>query len=119
MRVIAPNRLMGIYSIANVILAGIGVLFPGWIGLWAIFVTSFFMSLMFPTIFALGLKGLGSDTKLGGSLLVMSIVGGAIFPLAMGYIAEATSSMADAMLVPMISYLFIVYFSFYGYKVRT
>jgi len=119
MRIIAPNRLMGFYSLVNVALVAIGVLLPGWIGLWAIFATSFFMSLMFPTIFALGLKGLGPDTKFGGSLLVMSIVGGALFPLAMGYVAETTSSMAEAMVIPMVSYLFIVYFSFVGYKVRT
>lgn len=118
MRTIAPNRLMGFYSIVNVLLVAIGVFFPGWVGLWAIFLTSFFMSLMFPTIFALGLKGLGPDTKLGGSLLVMSIIGGALFPLAMGYMAEATSSMAKAMIIPMISYLFIVYFSFVGSKIR-
>ena len=56
---------MGLYSVANVVLVAVGVTFPGWIGLWAIFLTSFFMSLMFPTIFALGIKGLGPNTKIG------------------------------------------------------
>src|SRR5207245_6378330 len=58
MRFIAPNRLMGTYSVINIALVLIGVVFPGWLGLWAILLTSLFMSLMFPTIFALGLKGL-------------------------------------------------------------
>ncbi len=52
MRFVAPNKLMGVYAVVNVILASVGVLNPGWIGLWAIFLTSLFMSLMFPTIFA-------------------------------------------------------------------
>src|SRR5271157_4244673 len=77
MKFIAPTRLMGIYSLINVALIGVGVFLPGWIGLWAIFLTSVFMSLMFPTIFALGLKGLGPNTKIGGSLIVMAIIGGA------------------------------------------
>jgi len=118
MRRVAPNSLMGIYSIINVLLVAIGIFFPGWIGLWAIFLTSFFMSLMFPTIFALGLKGLGPDTKLGGSLLVMSIIGGAVFTPAIGLLAEATSSMAKAMTIPMLCYVFIAYFAFVGSKFR-
>src|SRR6266481_4886217 len=78
MRFINPGKLMGAYCIANIVLVGVAVLIPGWLGLWCVFLTSFFMSLMFPTIFALGLKELGPNTKLGGSLLVMAIVGGAV-----------------------------------------
>src|SRR6202012_2486547 len=77
MRVITPGKLMAVYSFANVALLLIGVLHPGQAGLYAILASSFFMSLMFPTIFALGLKDLGPNTKLGGSLLVMTIIGGA------------------------------------------
>ena len=119
MRTVAPNRLMGIYALINVLLVAIGVLRPGWIGLWAIFLTSFFMSLMFPTIFGLGLRGLGPDTKLGGSLLVMAIIGGAVFTPAMGLLAEATSSMAKGVLIPMLSYIFIAYFAFVGYRQKS
>ena len=118
MKFIAPSKLMGIYSIVNVVLVGIGVLRPGWIGLWAIFLTSFFMSLMFPTIFALGLKGLGPNTKIGGSLIVMAVIGGAIFTPIMGRIFEATHSMATAMIVPLVCYLFISYYAFVGSKSR-
>ncbi len=118
MRFIQPNILMGIYSLANVALVSIGVLFPGWLGLWAIFLTSFFMSLMFPTIFALGLKGLGENTKLGGSLIVMAIIGGAVFTPLMGLVFQATMSMAKAMLIPLGCYAFLAYFAFVGSKVR-
>jgi FHS family L-fucose permease-like MFS transporter len=113
MRFVPPNKLMGLYSCANVALLMIAVFFPGWLGLWAVLLTSFFMSLMFPTIFALGLKGLGPNTKLGGSLIVMAIVGGALFPLLMGLIATK-SSMAQAMLVPLGCYVFVAYYAFIG-----
>ncbi len=114
MKFVRPNILMGAYSLVNLILVAFGILLPGWIGLWAIFITSFFMSLMFPTIFGLGLRGLGPNTKLGGSLLVMAIIGGAVFTPVMGLVAEATGSMAKAMIVPLFCYSFIAYFSFLG-----
>jgi MFS transporter, FHS family, L-fucose permease len=116
MRTVAPNKLMGAYSIANVVLVAVGVLFPGWVGLWCIFLTSFFMSLMFPTIFALGLKGLGPNTKIGGSLLVMAIVGGAVLTPAMGLISERLHSVVGAYLVPLAAYIFIAVYSFFGSK---
>jgi FHS family L-fucose permease-like MFS transporter len=118
MRFIRPNVLMGTYSIINVLLVATGVLFPGWVGMGAIFLTSFFMSLMFPTIFALGLKGLGPNTKIGGSLIVMAIIGGAVFTPLMGLVAEGAHSMAMAMLVPLACYAFIAYYGFLGSKVR-
>ncbi|HSU31553.1 MAG TPA: L-fucose:H+ symporter permease [Bryobacteraceae bacterium] len=118
MRFVEPNVLMGFYSLANVLLVAVGVLFPGWLGLWAIFLTSFFMSLMYPTIFALGLRGLGPNTKIGGSLIVMGIVGGAVFTPLMGLVFGATMSMAKAMLVPLCCYVFIAYFAFIGSQMR-
>jgi len=111
---ISPGRLMGAYSVANIVLVGIAVSHPGWLGLWCVFLTSFFMSLMFPTIFALGLKGLGPNTKLGGSLLVMAIVGGAILPPLMGFISVKTHSLALAYAVPLLAYLVIAFYSFWG-----
>ena len=65
MRFVAPTKLLGSYAMVNVALVGFAMLRPSWAGLWALFATSFFMSLMFPTIFALGLKGLGPNTKIG------------------------------------------------------
>jgi MFS transporter, FHS family, L-fucose permease len=112
MAYIKPARLMGLYSIANIILVLLGVLFPGWIGMWAIFLTSFFMSLMYPTIFATSIKGLGKNVKIGGSILVMAIIGGSICTPLMGYISEVTASMAVAMIIPLIAYTYICYYSF-------
>jgi FHS family L-fucose permease-like MFS transporter len=90
------------------------VINPGTIGGLTLVASSFFMSLMFPTIFALGLKGLGKNTKLGGSFIVMAIVGGAVFPPLMGLIMLYTKSMASALIVPLISYFFIAYYSYKG-----
>ena len=61
MKFVAPNKLLGTYALVNIALVAVGVFSPGWVGLWALFLTSFFMSAMFPTIFALGLKKLGPN----------------------------------------------------------
>jgi MFS transporter, FHS family, L-fucose permease len=109
-----PKKLMGAYSIINVALCTIAILIPGIIGGWALVATSFFMSLMFPTIFALGIKGLGPNTKLGGSMIIMAIIGGAVWTPLMGMISDKTNSMALAIIIPLISYLFIIYYSYLG-----
>ena len=114
MKFVSPGLLMGIYSIANVILVITGIVNHGWIGLWGIFLTSFFMSLMFPTIFAMGLRGLGEDTKLGGSMLVMAIIGGAVITQTMALVAELSKSLASAYLVPLFCYIVIAVYSFVG-----
>jgi FHS family L-fucose permease-like MFS transporter len=117
MQYIRPNVLMGSYALINMALLGIGVVLPGWVGLWSIFFTSFFMSLMFPTIFALGLKELGPNTKLGGSMIVMGIAGGAVFTPLMGLVA--VQSMALAMLIPLACYAVVAHFGFSGSRVRS
>ncbi|HVG27931.1 MAG TPA: L-fucose:H+ symporter permease [Acidobacteriaceae bacterium] len=94
MRWFHPPRMMAVYAIINIVLVTIGVLHPGPVGAGAILLTSFFMSMMFPTIFALGVKGLGPRTKLASSLLVMSIIGGGILPPIVGLIAKHTGSYA-------------------------
>jgi FHS family L-fucose permease-like MFS transporter len=114
MRTISPHKLMGAYSLVNIVLVSLGVFFPGWFGLWCVLLTSFFMSLMFPTIFAMGLKGLGPNTKIGGSLLVMAIVGGAAMTPLMGFISEKFHSIAWAYTVPLFSYIIIALYSFFG-----
>jgi MFS transporter, FHS family, L-fucose permease len=111
MRYVRPYRLMALYSVINIVLVGVGVLFPGWVGLWAIFSTSLFMSVMFPTIFALGIEGLGKNTKIGGSLIVMSIVGGAVLTPLMGWISQTTHRISLAYTVPLISYCVIAIYS--------
>jgi FHS family L-fucose permease-like MFS transporter len=114
MRFFAPNRILGVFALVNVVLVTIGVLQPGQVGVWAIFMTSFFMSLMFPTIFALGIKRLGPNTKIGCSLLVMSIIGGAVLTPLMGLLAEAGHRTAVAYLVPLAGYLCVAAYAFYG-----
>lgn len=114
MKFVKPNRLMGVFALINIALVGVGVLFPGWVGLWAIFLTSFFMSLMYPTIFALGLRGLGANTKIGSSLIVMAIIGGAVFTPVMGLVFEASKSMATVMLVPLACYVIVACYAFWG-----
>jgi MFS transporter, FHS family, L-fucose permease len=119
MKYLSPARLMGLYGVINCVLVGIGVLMPGWVGVIALLLTSFFMSLMFPTIFALGIKELGPNTKLGGSLMIMSIIGGAAFPPIEGLIYGATGSMAIAMTVLLVCYAFIAHYGFSGFKIRS
>jgi MFS transporter, FHS family, L-fucose permease len=117
MRFLNPSKLLGTYAVINVVLVAVGVLMPGWTGLWALFLTSFFMSVMFPTIFALGLKELGPNTKIGGSFLVMAIVGGAVLTPIMGLISEK-NGIAAAYLVPLAAYFCVAIYSFAGAKVR-
>jgi FHS family L-fucose permease-like MFS transporter len=74
------------------------------------------MSLMYPTIFALGLQGLGSDAKVGGSLIVMAIIGGAVLTPLMGIIADFTKNIANAYYVPLFGYVFIACYSFFARK---
>jgi FHS family L-fucose permease-like MFS transporter len=114
MRFILPSRLMGAYALANMALLFVGVFRPGWVGVWCVFLTSFFMSLMFPTIFALGLKGLGPNTKIGGSFLVMAIIGGAVLTPLMGLVSEKFHSLALAYSIPLFAYFYISLYSFLG-----
>ncbi|HEX9200795.1 MAG TPA: L-fucose:H+ symporter permease [Acidobacteriaceae bacterium] len=112
MRLISPSKLLGIYGAMNVLMMGLAVLRPGMVGAWGIVAASFFLSIMFPTIFALGLKGLGENTKLAGSMLVMAIVGGAFFPLVLGAIARSTGSMALGYLVPLFCFAGVAVYGF-------
>ena len=112
MKHIAPAKLLGIYGAMNVLMMALAVTRPGMLGAWGIVAASFFLGIMFPTIFALGLKGLGENTKLGGSFLVMAIVGGAFFPLVLGWISRTTGSMALAYLVPLVCFAGV---SLYGF----
>jgi FHS family L-fucose permease-like MFS transporter len=90
----------------------------GSIAVYAIMVVPFFMSIMFPTIFALGIKGLGEETKIASSFLVMSIIGGGIIPLIMGYISDKTGSIQTAYIVPLFCFVVILFFAVKGYKIK-
>jgi len=111
MQRILPSRLMMVYAATNIVLLLVAILSPSWTGLMAVLATSFFMSLMFPTIFALGLKDLGPNTNIGGSLLVMTIIGGAVLTPLMGLLAEFRHSTAQAYLIPLAGYVVVILFS--------
>ena len=115
MRRIPASRLLALFAAGALLCGFIAVLTSGATPMWAIVVIGFFHSIMFPTIFALSLKNLGSYTKLGSSLLVMSIIGGAFFPAIMGRISDL-SSIQRAFLVPIVCYAYVLYFALRGYK---
>jgi FHS family L-fucose permease-like MFS transporter len=77
----------------------------------------FFESIMFPTIFALGVKNLGDYTKRGASFIIMSIVGGALMPYFMGWMADSYST-ATAYIIPMFCFAVVVLFAWKGYQVK-
>ena len=106
---IAPWLIMTVFAVVNVALMAVAFLAPGQIGLYAMVATPFFMSIMFPTIFALSVKNLGPLTKAGSSLLIMSIIGGAIFPAMMGRVSDM-SAINVAMLSPLACFAVIAFF---------
>jgi FHS family L-fucose permease-like MFS transporter len=108
----APN-LLGAYSVVNTVVCMVAVLKPGWLGVGSLVVVSFLMSTMFPTIFALGIKGLGTRTKTGGALIVMAIIGGALLTLAMGRLADRVS-IAAGYLVPAACFVGIALYAWFG-----
>jgi len=112
MRWFSARRMMGLYAVINIALVLVGVFHPGMFGAWAILVTSFFMSIMFPTIFALGVKGLGPRTKLASSLIVMSIIGAGIVPPIVGFIAKHTGSYARGYLAVATCYVAVALFGY-------
>lgn len=115
-RVPAP-RLLTIYAIICLTLLGYAWLGDGLAATTAILCTYFFMSIMFPTIFSLSIRNLGEQVKLGSSLLIMSIVGGAILPPITGLVSQ--TGIQNALIVPWVGFLFILYFGWKGYKVKT
>jgi FHS family L-fucose permease-like MFS transporter len=112
MKYISPSRMLGIYGVINVGLMTVTITRPGIVGAWAVVASGFFLSIMFPTIFALGLKGLGPNTKLAGSFLVMAIVGGAVFPPVLGLIAKMTGSLATGYIVPLAGFVVVALYGF-------
>ncbi len=114
---IKPQHLLSIYGAINIFLLAYCVFIGGRFGLFAMMGVEFFMSIMFPTIFALGIKDLGSQTKIASSFMVMSIVGGAIIPLALGYISR-NMNIQIAYIVPLLCFIVVFYFGWKGYKIK-
>ncbi|WP_461094697.1 L-fucose:H+ symporter permease [Spirosoma gilvum] len=110
MRTIAPHRLLGFYTVGCVGLLLVAVAVRGMAAVYALVGVEFFMSIMFPTIFSLGIYGLGAQTKVGSSLLIMAIAGGALFPLLMGRISDI-SSIQMAYIVPALCFIPVLFFA--------
>ena len=118
MRFIKPQTLLYLYALINILLLVIALNTSGKIAVYSVIAVPFFMSIMFPTIFALGIKELGEETKMASSLLVMSIVGGALAPLAMGLISDYTGSMQKAYIIPLLCFIAVAWFGWKGYKIK-
>ena len=104
-----PAALLATFAVVDVALCSTAALAGGNLGLYALMATSFFMSIQFPTIFTMSLRGLGAYTKSGSSFLVMAIVGGAVIPPVMGLVSDA-SSINMAMLVPALCFAVVFLF---------
>jgi FHS family L-fucose permease-like MFS transporter len=116
MKIVAPARLLSIFAIGCLVSVLVALMAHGIVPVWAVVLIGFFHSIMFPTIFALGIKNLGPLTKRGSSLMVMAIIGGAVFPAIMGRISDA-SNIQTAFVIPLICYVYILYFALAGYRV--
>jgi FHS family L-fucose permease-like MFS transporter len=118
MKYIKPQKLLLMYALINILLLVIALNTSGKIAVYSVIAVPFFMSIMFPTIFALGIKELGEETKMASSLLVMSIVGGALAPLLMGLISDYTGSMQKAYIIPLLCFIAVAWFGWKGYKIK-
>jgi MFS transporter, FHS family, L-fucose permease len=118
MKIIAPNKLLAIYAIINVILCAIVVTGTGIISIYSLIAVFFFESIMFPTIFALGIKDLGHHTKKASSFIIMSIVGGALVPFVMGKITD-NYSINYAYAVPLLCFIVVAWYGWKGFEIKS
>lgn len=117
MRVIAPNKLLAMFALSNILMCIIVAQSFGLVSFIALLMINFFFSIMFPTIFSLGLKNLGARTQQAASFLSMGVVGGAFFPFLMGAIADK-AGIANAYYAPIVCYVVIFLFAYKFYKVK-
>ena len=117
MRIIAPNKLLAIFALGNILMCVIVAQNLGWTSYIALLMINFFFSIMFPTIFSLGLKNLGKHTQQAASFISMGVVGGAFFPFVMGFAADKFG-IAQAYYAPIICYVVIFLFASKYYKVK-
>ncbi len=110
-----PARTLAIFSLAAMVLLGIGLLTSGKIALWSVLAIGLFNSIMWSNIFTLAIEGLDKYTSQGSSLLVMCIVGGAILPLLQGLLADILG-VQNSLIVPLIAYTYLIFYGLLGYK---
>lgn len=119
MKFIRPQKLLLGYALINILLLLLALNTRGSLAVNAVMTVPFFMSIMFPTIFALGIKELGEETKMASSLLVMSIVGGALVPFLMGIVSDYTGSMQKAYSIPLLCFISVAWYGWRGYQIKT
>jgi len=115
MRFIAPNKLLAVFALGNILMCIVVAQGLGMVSFVALLMINFFFSIMFPTIFSLGLKNLGARTQQGASFISMGVVGGAFFPFLMGFVADH-HGVANAYYLPIICYVIIFLFASRYYK---
>ncbi len=103
----APHKVLAAYALFAMLLCLISAFSGGHIGLLALTLCSAFMSIQYPTIFSLGIKNLGQDTKYGSSFIVMTIIGGGIVTPVMGFVSDAAGKIPTAELVPALCFAVI------------
>jgi FHS family L-fucose permease-like MFS transporter len=118
MKYFTPRHLLTSFAIVCVLLCLVAIFAKGMITIYALIGICFFMSIMFPTIFSLGIQQLGSDTEMASSLIVMSIVGGAILPRIFGLISDATGNIQMGYIVPMLAFVVVAYFGWKGSVIK-
>jgi FHS family L-fucose permease-like MFS transporter len=118
MRYYSSAILLAAYGGINILLCAIAILSHGMITVYTVMGICFFMSIMFPTIFALGIKGLKGDTEFGSSLIIMSIVGGAVLPRMFGYISDVTGNIQYGYIVPLACFAVVAFFGLKGHRVK-
>jgi FHS family L-fucose permease-like MFS transporter len=111
MRIVAPARLLWMYALACIALAAVAMVAQGLVSIAAVIGIAFFMSIMFPTIFSLGLNGAGHHADMGSGLIIMSIVGGALLPLLFGFVSDVTHNVQFGYAVPLGCFVVIAWFA--------
>ena len=112
---VPPRIVLGFNAIVCAILVGLSMLTNGYFAMGSILLVGLFNSIMFPTIFTLGIEGMGPLTGEGSGLLNTAIVGGAVVPLAQGFIADRIG-IHHAFVLPVICYLYILFYALSGSK---
>ena len=118
-RTINPPRQLMLYAGCNILLCVLAATLGGFPSIWALVATSFFMSIMFPTIFALGLENLGHQTEFASSFIVMAIVGAAVVPPVEAWLASVTGALHWSMLILALCYAVVLSFGWFAPKLKT
>jgi FHS family L-fucose permease-like MFS transporter len=110
---VRPNRALGVVALVACALVSISILSFGHVAVWSILLVGLFNSIMFPTIFTLGIAELGPLTGMGSGILVSAIVGGAIVPYLEGRLADSIG-IHHAFIIPAVCYIYLAYYGFRG-----